>query len=278
MAEWRPQLSTYDRELAVATRLAREAGAEVLQLQRGDFTVELKAGDEPVTIADRRASELILAGLAREFPEDRVISEEVPTTAEQLVAPRLWLVDPIDGTKDFIRREDGYAVMIGLCVGGVPTVGVVYQPALDRLFAATPAGAWVSVGDGAREPLRVSTTAAASDAKFVASKSHRSAAIDRVKDQLGIDNEHNVGSVGIKLCLIALGVRDLYVNPAAKTKAWDTCAPQVILARAGGTLTDMSGVPLDYFRDLLHLRGLVASNGVVHAEVIGKLAPLVGKL
>lgn len=265
---------SYAREVAVAEALAREAGAEVLRIQRGEFVVDHKDGDEPVTIADRRASEMILAGLARELPADRVISEEAPVEPDAMAAHRVWFVDPIDGTMDFIRREDGYAVMIGLAVAGKPVVGVVYQPAQDRMFSATPEGAWLTTSTQ-RERLVVSTIATASEARFVASKSHRTPLIDRVKDQLGIGNELNVGSVGVKLCLIAAGVRDLYVNPAAKTKAWDTCAPEAILVRAGGLLTDMTGATLDYHRDLFHRRGLVGSNAVVHAEVITKLAPLV---
>ncbi len=127
--------------------------------------------------------------------------------------------------------------------------------------------------DGTR-PLAVSAVAAAADARLVASASHRSADLDRVKTTLGIDNELNVGSVGVKLCLIALGVRDLYVNPASKTKAWDTCAPEAILAAAGGRLTDLFGRPIEYTHELARRRGLVASNGRIHDEVIAKVAPL----
>lgn len=264
-------------ELACAIDLARRAGAEVLAMQHGELGVELKPGDEPVSIADRRASEMIVAGLAAAFPADPVISEELPPELAHLAAPRLWLVDPIDGTKDFIRREDGYAVMIGLVIDGVPALGVVYQPPRDRLFYATPDGAWVQVGDEVA-PLVVSDAATAAEARMVASKSHRSADIDRVKDLLGIVDEQNVGSVGLKLCLIALGVRDLYVNPAAKTKAWDSCAPEAILVRAGGRLSDVFGAPIDYRGELAHRRGLIASNGRIHDEVTAKLAPLFAHL
>src|SRR5262249_38335761 len=90
----------------------------------------------------------------------------------------------------------------------------------------------------------------------------------------GIADEQQVGSVGVKLCLIAMGVRDLYVNPTAKTKMWDTCAPEAILTRAGGRLTDLFGAPVDYTRELRQVRGLVATNGLVHDEVVAKLAPL----
>ena len=266
-----------DRELERAQELARIAGREVLRMQRGELEVEMKPGDEPVSVADRRASEIIVAGLQESFPTDKIISEELPPGPGTIDALRKWLVDPIDGTKDYIRGEDGYSVMIGLLVGGRPSVGVVYQPSLDRMFYATPAGAFVH-HEGQTRRLAVSAIASASQIRLVASKSHRSAELDKVKQSLGIDNELNVGSVGVKLCLIAMGVRDLYVNPAAKTKAWDTCAPEAILVQAGGRLSDLHGGPIEYTGELAHHRGLVASNGLVHDEVVAKLSPLFPQL
>lgn len=268
----------YGAELSRAIELARQAGTEVVRLRRGELDVEMKPGDEPVTVADRRASELIVAGLRATFPRDPIISEELPATAEMLAVPRVWLVDPIDGTKDFIRGSDGFSVMIGLLVDGVPTVGVVHQPTLERTFFATPdGGAHVATADGVA-PLGVSSVTQAADIRLVASASHRSPEIDQVKTELGIDDELNVGSVGVKLCLIAMGARDLYVNPVAKTKAWDSCAPEAILAGAGGRLSDVFGGPISYRGELAHRRGLVASNGHVHDEVVAKLAPLFATL
>lgn len=268
----------YGRELTRALELARLAGTEVVRLRNGELVVEMKPGDEPVTVADRRASEMIVQGLTGSFPEDALISEELPSSTETLSAERLWLIDPIDGTKDFIRGTDGFSVMIGLVVDGVPTVGVVHQPTLDRTFFATPDGGAHMVIGGVVTPLAVSTVDSAAAARFVASASHRTADIDRVKTELGISDELNVGSVGVKLCLIALGTRDLYVNPAAKTKAWDTCAPEAILVGAGGRLSDIFGTPIGYRTELAHRRGLVASNGRVHDEVVAKLAPLFAHL
>lgn len=268
----------YGRELVCAIALARTAGTEVVRLRTGDLVVDMKPGDEPVTVADRRASEIIVAGLASAFPDDPVISEELPSSSGMLAPSRLWLVDPIDGTKDFIRGGDGFAVMIGLVIDGVPTLGVVHQPTLDRTFFATPDGGAYVVTAGVLAKLAVSDVANAADVRLVASASHRSADIDRVKTQLGIDNELNIGSVGVKLCLIALGVRDLYVNPAAKTKSWDTCAPEAILVAAGGKLTDVGGVAIGYREELAHRHGLIASNGRVHAEVVARLAPLFPQL
>ena len=270
-------------ELIVALELARAAGVEVMKLRGGELGVELKPGDEPVTVADKRASELIVAGLLGHFPGDTVISEEAELgegALEAATSTRAWLVDPIDGTKDFIRGSDGFSVMIGICRAGLPVLGVVHQPAFGpagRTFFSTPDGGAHVIHGETVEPLRVSTVAAATDARLVASASHRSPDIDRVKNTLGIVNEQNVGSVGVKLCLIAMGARDLYVNPAAKTKVWDTCGPEAILARAGGQLSDMFGTPVDY-TELRQLRGLVASNGHVHGEVVAKLAPLFDSL
>lgn len=261
-----------DAELVMALALARGAGQVVLRMQRGELGVEMKPGDEPVTIADKRASKLIVDGLSRQFPKDAIISEELPPPSGALGSSRVWFVDPIDGTKDFIRGETGYSVMIGLCLDGHPILGVVYQPALDRTFFATPDGAWMETGHEKRE-LAVSDVSDVTRIRLVASKSHRSDKLDEVKQALGIANEENVGSVGVKLCLIAMGDKELYVNPWPKTKPWDTCGPQAILERAGGRLTDVHGAGMDYAR-LVSPNGLVASNGRVHDAVLARLAPL----
>jgi 3'(2'), 5'-bisphosphate nucleotidase len=262
------------RELEVAMALAKRAGTEVWRIQRGgELGIELKQGDEPVTIADRLASEMIVEGLRAAFPGDPLISEELPPAAGALGSERLWLIDPIDGTKDFIQGTDGYAVMIGLVRAGRPVVGVVHIPAQDRTYWGTPEGSFMQLGSEVTK-LAVSGVASAAEARLVASKSHRSDDLDRVKSELRIADELNIASVGAKLGLIALGVRDLYVNPATKTKAWDTCAPEAILVPAGGVLSDLFGRPINYTEELKHRRGLVATNGKIHAEVVGRLGPM----
>ena len=261
------------REVEVAERLASEAGRLVMKFHGRKLDVDRKAGDEPVTIADREASTLIVSGLTAEFPDDVVISEENADDLRRLTAHRVWYVDPIDGTKDFIRGEDGFCVMIGLCIDHRPKVGVIYQPVHRRLISAAPgAGTWLMAADALPRRAQVSTISDVSAIRLVASRSHRDETIDRVKSALGISNELNIGSVGVKLSLIALNARDLYVNPAAKTKAWDSCAPEAILTRAGGKLTDLQGALLRYdTEEIHHTRGLLASNGAVHAAVVEKL-------
>jgi 3'(2'), 5'-bisphosphate nucleotidase len=263
-------------ELDTAVAAARRAGERIRALWGSGLAVERKDDDSPVTQADREADALIVAALAAAFPTDGILSEEAPDDGSRLQRPRVWMVDPLDGTKDFIRGREGFAVMIGLLVDDRPALGVVYQPVGDKLYFATRgSGAFVAHGGGAPTRLHVSDVADPAQIRMVASKSHRTEAIDHVRAELGISDELNVGSVGLKLGLIAEGIRDLYVNPAGHSKLWDACGPEAILVEAGGRLSDLSGAPLDYRgRELGNTRGLIASNGVLHAEVVQRLAAL----
>jgi 3'(2'), 5'-bisphosphate nucleotidase len=265
----------YTREVEIARELARAAGDIVLAV-RGDLGIEMKAGNEPVTIADKRAAAFLVAELGKAFPGDVIICEETEDDPRRVSAERVWYIDPIDGTKDFIRGDRGWSVMVGLAVRARPVVGVVHQPAAERTFWAAPApGPGCLTERGVDRPLGVSDIAEASRIRLVISASHRSDAIDQVKGALGTTDELNIGSVGVKMGLIAAGERDLYVNPWPKCKAWDTCAPEAILERAGGKLTDLHGEPIRYDQvDLGRPSGMIASNGRLHADVLARLAPL----
>ncbi len=270
-------MSPFAHELAVAARIVRAAGEIARGYHRGELTVQSKAGDEPVTEADHAANAFIVAELAQAFPDDAVLSEELPDDGSRLGRPRVWMVDPIDGTSDFILGEDGFVVMIGLAIDGKPTVGAVAHPPTHKVYAGIVGdGAWVETRDGARRPLRTSTISRPPDIRLVASKSHRSSRVDQIKRALGITDELNVGSIGLKVGLVSEAVRDLYVYGGPRTKIWDTCGPQAVLEAAGGRMSDVDGRPLVYDTpDLYNRRGIVASNGALHDFVIATLAPLV---
>ena len=278
----RSPLSAHElgREVAVAQQLGGEAGVLVMKYHGSKLTVERKEGNEPVTIADREASDLIVGGLRAAFPDDVIISEENADDLRRLTARRVWYIDPIDGTKDFIRGEDGFCVMIGLCIDHRPKVGVIFQPVHRRLISAAPgAGTWLMAPDALPRRATVSKIASVADIRLVASRSHRDETIDRVKSALGISNELNIGSIGLKLGVIALGERDLYVNPSPRCSLWDTCGPEALLHEAGGRLSDIRGRPLRYdVEEIDHTSGLVASNGRVHDAAIARLAPLFDNL
>jgi 3'(2'), 5'-bisphosphate nucleotidase len=270
----------YERELSAALRLAREAGAAILEYYDSPLHIERKIDadehTEPVTQADRAANELIVNGLKREFPDDGILAEESVDTERRLTKRRVWMVDPLDGTNGFIARDGDFAVQIGLAVEGRSVLGVVYQPLPDVLYRAVEgAGAWIERQGFEPERARVSDKDRVEGMRLAASRTHRSPRMDVVVRALGLEEEVRRGSVGIKVGLIIEQQCDVYVHLSPRTKQWDTCAPEVILAEAGGRMTDLFGEPLGYnHADVQNRNGLVASNGAAHTNIIEKLAPL----
>jgi len=264
----------YERELHLAAELARAAGRAALH-HYGVATAILKVGGSPVTVADREASRIILQGLRRHFPADAVLSEEEEGVAGQARARRLWLVDPLDGTKEFLAQNGEFSVMIGLAERGRSVLGVVYAPALDVLWGAAPGlGAFVE-RDGVRRPLVRRPVAAASPVRLVGSRSHADPLVLALARQLGGAAIAPSGSVGLKCARIAEGLSEAYVHPIPYMKAWDLCAPEAILREAGGTVTDCLGEALRYRRTQPEQpHGIVACAPGVTPAVMAALAPL----
>ncbi len=266
------------RELEVACDVALEAASVVLSYAGRPLEIERKHGGEPVTAADHAANDLIVRRLGEAFPRDAILSEELPDDGSRMGRARVWMVDPVDGTRDLIRGDTDYTVMIGLSVDGRPRVGAVVQPATGLLWAgAVGEAAWKRLADGSRAPLRPSSLTQPPGIRLVASKSHRTSDLEAARRALAIEDEMNVGSVGLKIGLVAEGTRDLYVYGGGRTKMWDSCAPEAILTAAGGRVTDTFGEPLSYLGADLHNRGgIVASNGPLHEIVLATLATLRG--
>jgi 3'(2'), 5'-bisphosphate nucleotidase len=271
-----------DAELRVALRLAREAGAVVLEYYNTPLHVEQKENaydSEPVTEADRAANALIVAGIRHEFPDDGILAEESIDTERRLGKRRVWMIDPLDGTKGFISRGADFAVQIGLAVDGESVLGVVYQP-LPRVmyWAARAGGAWIERNGTAAERARVSDVSDIRHMRLAASRSHRSPRMDRVVRALGLEQEVQRNSVGVKVGLLIERRCDLYIHLSPRTKQWDTCAPEAILSEAGGRFTDLFGVPLRYNSPEVENRnGIVATNGAAHDRIIEQLAPLLAE-
>jgi 3'(2'), 5'-bisphosphate nucleotidase len=269
-----PVPPVFEPEASLARRLALEAGKIILKFYEDEIAVRWKDGREPVTAADEAASEFIVAELRRAFPDDIVISEEDADDARRLTHSRVWFVDPLDGTREFIARNGEFSVMIGLSVDARPVVGAVFQPTRNRLWCASPAATWLEA-DGARTPLRVSSVAECAEMRMVVSRSHRNRLTDAAAARLGVTREIISGSGGIKLGLIANGEADVMFTASPNSKLWDTCAPEAILRAAGGDVTDFHGRALDYRRQDLHNRnGVVASNGLRHADVIRRISDI----
>jgi 3'(2'), 5'-bisphosphate nucleotidase len=243
-------------ELSIA---AKEAGEAILEIVRRGFEVESKEDTSPVTEADRAAELVILAALARSAPGVPVIAEE-EVAAGRIPAHEstYFLVDPLDGTKEFIRGGDDYTVNIGLIEQGTPKLGVVFAPATGRLHGGIVGeGAWVDEGQG-REPIATRQRAEVTTA--VASKSHlNQATVDYLEAAVGNCGYVSVGS-SLKFCIVAEGKADIYPR-AAPTSEWDTAAGHAVLLAAGGLVDGPDGEPLRYGKRAFLNRAFVATSG-----------------
>jgi 3'(2'), 5'-bisphosphate nucleotidase len=238
---------------------AREAGEAILKVVQRGFEVESKHDSSPVTEADRAAELTILAALARAAPGLPVIAEE-EVAAGRIPAyeDTYFLVDPLDGTKEFVRGGDDYTVNIGLIEEGVPTMGVIFAPATDRLYCGClREGAWADAGQGR---LAIRTRSLGDQVTAVASRSHlNQATIDYLEAAVGTCGYISIGS-SLKFCLLAEGAADIYPR-ASPTSEWDTAAGHALLLAAGGLVHGPDGKPLHYGKKAFLNRAFVATAG-----------------
>jgi 3'(2'), 5'-bisphosphate nucleotidase len=226
--------------------IAREAGAAILEVYHSDFAVDHKADKSPVTEADRRSERLILDRLAVLTPRIPAVSEEADSRGDvvDISGGRFWLIDPLDGTKEFARRNGEFTVNIGLVVDGVPVVGVLFAPVIDRLFAAAPGLVTVEDGGAAARPIACRRWPE-EGLVVLSSRSHRDPArFDAFIGRFPVAEIRHSGSA-LKFGLVAAGEADLYPR-FGPTMEWDTAAGHALLNAAGGCLTLPDGSPLAY--------------------------------
>jgi 3'(2'), 5'-bisphosphate nucleotidase len=230
----------FDRLTQVMRRLALEAGDRIMEIYAsGDFETQLKSDESPVTVADAAADAVIAAGLRTAFPDIALVTEEQAATHAE-TASRFLIVDPLDGTKEFIKRRGDFTVNIAYVEDGVPLRGVVYAPARARLFYTDASGRSVEetgpfAKDSPGETRALSVSTPDNDALMVvASKSHRDAATDAYIAKYAVHDMTSAGS-SLKFCLVATGEADLYPR-LGRTMEWDTAAGHAVLLGAGGRM------------------------------------------
>lgn len=241
----------YQKLVTVMRRLSLEAGDKIIEIYgQDDFEVKTKSDESPVTIADEAADKIISDGLRAAFPDVMLVTEEQSET-HSARGDTFLIVDPLDGTKEFINRRGDFTVNIALVEGGVPTRGVVYAPARERMFFTLADGSAVEeTGDfpkdamGPVTPIKVSNPDNAA-LMVVASKSHRDQATDDYIAKYNVRDMKSAGS-SLKFCLIATGEADLYPR-VGRTMEWDTAAGHAVLNGAGGAVVRFDDLtPLKY--------------------------------
>ena len=244
----------YSNTVPIIRDTALKAGLEIMHVYgSGDFGVDTKSDDSPVTRADRAADDIIYASLKASFPNIAVVTEEQAET-HNITAKTFFIVDPLDGTKEFINRRGEFTVNIALVENGVPTLGVVYAPAIGRLFYTDENGQTVEELGSHRvgqigETIKLSVSEADNSAlTIVASKSHRDQATDNYISKYQIKDMTGAGS-SLKFCLVASGEADFYPR-LGRTMEWDTAAGHAVVLGAGGqVLCFDTHAPLTYGKD-----------------------------
>jgi 3'(2'), 5'-bisphosphate nucleotidase len=273
------------------TRAIGWGTADILRTaQASSFAIE-QAGESPVTSADLAANRYILDNLqaALGLTEFAYLSEETFQTQPleaRLNRPWVWIIDPLDGTKDFIQRTGNYATHIALAYQGRPMLAVVACPEKAKLYyALRDHGAFVEVEDaaGSRQtfPLQVSNKARLEDLTLVSSASHRDDRLNRLVQQLPFKQQIQIGSVGVKIAAIVEQQADVYISLSGKSapKDWDFAAPELILTEAGGKFTHFDGTPLLYNQvDVSQWGGIMVSHGHCHDNLCCRATELLATI
>ena len=258
-------------ELAALLRIASSAAKVVMEVYARPFDVEFKGPQDPVTEADKLANALICEQLEREFPGVPIVAErgDPATFADYRKFDRVFFVDPVDGTREFVDRNGEFAVMIGVVEGARAIASVIDAPARGDVFAGWVGQGAFRITGGKKTDIRVSDIADVTQGRLVGSRSHRGPELERALARLNPRDVLVMGSAGLKGTLVASAEVEAYVAPGYAGKRWDACAADALVTAAGGILTDTHGDPIDYRApSLSNSRGLLASNGRVHEALV----------
>lgn len=250
------------KELDQTKKIIKKAGDKVMDYygEGLDPDTHYKDEDSPVTKADLASEKEILKGL-QDFGYG-ILSEETDQENDRLNQEKAWVIDPLDGTKDFLQQTGEFTIMIGLVKNGESVLGAVYQPAKDILYFATKGdGAYKQIGEQDPVQIFVSPENKSENMSMLISRNHLRKPEQRVAEKLGIGTLQPCGSAGLKISKIAEGKNELYINSSNKTGEWDICAADIILSEAGGKIVDMNGKDIIYNRkDPTNRQGFVANN------------------
>ena len=255
--------------------IAEEAASVVLAIYEGEYAVDWKGPDDPVTTADRRANQLICRRLRERFPNCPIVAEESDPAdfGNYRHEPRVFFVDPVDGTQEFVRRTGEFVIMIGCVDEECASAGIIWAPTIDTVWIGQRGlGAFRRGPSQDFLPIRPNETSDMSTARLLVSRSQSPEETDALRRQLDVIRIDAMGSAGLKAAAVADGTADAYVAPRQAGKRWDVCAPDAILSAAGALFTDSDGHAIDYRSDVLeNRRGLLAANAALHHEILRRL-------
>lgn len=256
-------------EIKLAIEAATKAGKKIMEIYQTDFSVANKADKSPVTSADLASNKIIQEILkVTNYP---ILSEESLDDSDRLNQDKVWIIDPLDGTSDFIDKTGEFSVMIALVDKHQPVVGVVYQPVGDLLYVAVKGEGAYQLQNNVWQKLAVTSQADLTKLKVVTSRHHLSGQEKDFLEALAVKNFRPQGSCGLKVTEICAGKADLYFTTTNKIRHWDTAPAYCLLVEAGGKMTDIFGEDFVYNTKVTnHPNGLLATNGQIHQQIVDK--------
>jgi 3'(2'), 5'-bisphosphate nucleotidase len=253
-------------EAHVALDAAKKASRAVMSVYEEEFTSHLKDDDSPITKADLQSNEIIKQILS--VSGHHILSEEDADDVSRISQEKIWIVDPLDGTSDFVNRTGEFTIMIALVQNKTPVLGVISRPTTNTIFLAQKGFGAFKLENDEWSRLRVSQTKDLTQCKAVGSRFHLTEQEKEFFKKLGVASFESRGS-SLKVAEICQGLADLYLTTSNKIKQWDTCASHCLITESGGKITDMFGNPVLYNTEKLnHENGLIVTNGLVHEEII----------
>jgi len=259
-------------ELDIAIKAAIEAGNEILEIYKKDFDTFRKKDDSPITEADLRSNEIIKKSLSK--TKYLILSEEDKDDQNRILEKIIWIIDPLDGTSDFIDRTGEFTVMIALIENKKPILGVIYWPTEKTLFVAQKNRGAFKFSNNKWDKISVTKINEFSNCRIVGSRHHLSDTEKKFIKKLGINDFTSVGS-SLKVGKISSGQAEAYITTTNKIKEWDTAASYCIISEAGGIMTDMLGNDLTYNnKNVYHQNGILVTNGLIHNKIVEEFKKL----
>jgi 3'(2'), 5'-bisphosphate nucleotidase len=248
-----------------------KAGEKILEVYETDFTTEKKDDDSPITQADIESNKILKEVLGE--TGITILSEEDADDKKRLSEEKIWIIDPLDGTTDFVNKTGEFTVMVGLVKNHKSVLGVIYWPIKKRMYLAE-AGKGAFYHDEEWKKIEVSVMSELQNCHALVSRHHLSEKEKKLLDEMEISVVTNIGS-SLKVAEIASGDAEIYLTTTNKMKQWDTCASNCIISEAGGKMTDMSGNELLYNIEIVnHENGILVTNGLIHQDALDTISKL----
>ena len=259
-------------ELDIAIKAAREAGNAILEIYQGDFKTSKKNDDSPITDADLKSNEIIKEILSQ--TEHTILSEEDKDDQSRLSKDTIWIIDPLDGTSDFIDKTGEFTVMIALIKNKEPVLGVIGWPTEKTFFVAQKGSGAFRYSNDEWKKISVTTLAELSKCRAIGSRHHLSDKEKLFIKKLGIKDFTSIGS-SLKVGKISSGEAEVYITTTNKMKEWDSAASYCIISEAGGKMTDMLGNDITYNnKEVFHQNGILVTNGLIHNKIVEEFKKL----